>query len=166
MNIRLPVQFLAISSLALGVVGQPAFSTENGPAADVQALKAISTKFVESWNHHRAEEMSSLFMEDAKFTNFIGIVWNGRNEIIGAHRKIHETLFKDSTLSERDTEIRFIRPDVAVTYFKWHLEGGLERGTLQPSGPREGFLNFVVVKGRDGWKISSAQNTDIKNLKN
>lgn len=90
------------------------------------------------------------------------MVWKSAAEATDAHAKAFETLFRDSTLSEVESEVRFVSSSVAVSHFRWKLVGGIDRVTQKESGPREGYLLFVLEKGEKGWRIHTAQNTDIR----
>lgn len=55
-----------------------------------------------------------------------------------------------------DIEIRFLRKDVALAHVSWQLFAD-----ARTSSPRHGVLLFVLTRGKEGWQIASAQNTEI-----
>jgi uncharacterized protein (TIGR02246 family) len=125
-----------------------------------QDLKVLASAFVKAWNVHDMDALANLFDREADFVNVVGIWWQGREAIRQAHIQSHQTIFKDSTLSEDATTVKFITPDIALAHMTWTLNGHLTPdGTPGPS--RHGILSFVMKREGKDWLIRSAQNTDI-----
>jgi hypothetical protein len=77
-----------------------------------------------------------------------------------SRRSIHAARLKTSLLTALETEIRFLRPDVALIHVHWELTGQAgPDGAVLPT--RQGILSHVVVKTGGKWRITSTQNTDI-----
>src|SRR6476469_9288404 len=79
--------------------------------------------FVEGWNQHNAKIFSSVFAEDADFTNVMGDNVKGRTAVEEKHEAHFKTIWAHSTLTIIKNKIRFIKPDVAAVDAWWKLEG-------------------------------------------
>ena len=115
--------------------------------------------FVRAFNTHDAKTFGSLFAEDADWVSVAGIRVKGRAKIQAEHEEAFNTFFKMTTLASTGTEVRLVRPEVAVLHFNWELNGQLDPEG-KPRNPRRGIITIVAVKQVDGWKISAGQNTN------
>lgn len=136
------------------------FAQVLGADNEEQAVKAVQIVFQESWNQHDMEKLASLFADDADFVNVLGMRWVGRAAIKEAHIQTHNSIFKKSRLTINETNVRFVKPDVAVTRSFWNLVGHTTP-TGEPGPPRKGIVTNVLVKQNDKWEIIVTQNTDI-----
>jgi uncharacterized protein (TIGR02246 family) len=128
---------------------------------DEGTIRRMATRSAETWNAHDMDAMAELFMEDADFVNVGGIRLKGRARIRDEHAKLHEMQFKDSVLTLRSVDVRFLKPDVALVHIDWRMEGDRDPdGTSR--APRDGVMSWVVVRQRDDWRISSAHNTHVR----
>ena len=125
-----------------------------------EEVKAVLISFQESWNQHDIEKLANLFAEDADFVNVLGMRWVGRSAIRDAHVQSHNTIFKNSRLTNSETIVRFVKPDVAVTRTFWSLVGHTTP-TGETGQPRKGIITNVIVKQNEKWQIIVSQNTDI-----
>jgi uncharacterized protein (TIGR02246 family) len=116
--------------------------------------------FTNAWNSHDAAALAALFAEDADFVNVVGIWWRDRRAIEEAHAFAHRTFFRNSRLSMDEVAVKHLGTDLATVHCTWTLVGQEEPdGTV--GEPRRGILLFVVSRGPEGWRIRTAQNTDI-----
>lgn len=142
----------------------------------IPATAAVSRTvagFAEDWNRHDMVAFASLFARDADFVNVGGTWWRGRASIQEHHAYSHGTIaatdsvgaggharyygiFRHSTITFDSTEVRLLRPDVALARVAWHLTGD-----ARISGRRTGRLLFVLVRTGEAWRITAAQNTEI-----
>jgi len=129
-------------------------------ATEEEAVKNVLNSFQDCWNRHDMEGFATLFAEDADFVNVRGMRWVGRAAIKEAHTQTHAGIFKASRITIKETIIRFIKPDVAVSRSFWDLVGHTTP-TGEPAPPRKGILTNVLVKQNDKWQIVVTQNTDI-----
>jgi uncharacterized protein (TIGR02246 family) len=103
---------------------------------------------------------AQLFSEDAEFVNVVGLWWKGREAIKRAHEFTHATMFKDSSLTITDVQVRFPVANIAIARARWRLEGHVSpEGEALPA--RTGILLNVLLATRDGWIIIDSQNTDV-----
>jgi uncharacterized protein (TIGR02246 family) len=124
-------------------------------------IRRTATRFAETWNAHDMDAMSELFAEYADFVDVGGARLKGRARIRDGHAKRHEMQFKESVLTVRSVDVRFLKPDVALVHVEW----GMERDR-DPDGtsraPRNGVMSWVVVRQRDDWRIASSHNTNAR----
>jgi len=144
----------AANLFALGQAGQQT------QTADEQAIYGVMDSFMDAWNHHDAKAWTSVFTEDADFTNVLGVSASGRSDIEQFHANVFATIFKDSHQRYTGIKIRFIRPDVAAVDVHWEMTG-----STSPAGDpvplRQGLLNFTMTKNHDIWQIVVMHNMNL-----
>lgn len=140
--------------------------------SDEDGVRKTMNRFAEAWNRHDMDALAALFAADADFVNVGGRWLKGRQEIHADHAFKHATIrpdspgvnaparaygiFRMSTFRLDRIEVRFIHDDVAVAHGEWTL-----LGDARTSEPRNGMMSFVVMRDRDHWVVSAAQNTEI-----
>lgn len=129
-------------------------------ADDEQAIKQVEARWQDAWNRHDVDALAALFTEDASFVQVAGRRWDGPEDIRKNHALVHAMQFKESVWTNRDLDIRFLAPDIALIHQTWSMAGDKNPdGTPRP--PRDGIFTQVFVK-RDGkWLITASQNTNI-----
>ncbi|HEY6272243.1 MAG TPA: SgcJ/EcaC family oxidoreductase [Terriglobales bacterium] len=141
-------------------------------ANDTQDVQKVVEGFATAWNNHDMDSFGRLFAPDADFVNVTGILMKGRYEIQSHHAWSHGAIpesthvpqtqpknygiFKNSTMKFDTIEVRFLRKDVALAHVNWQLFGDARSST-----PRSGVFLFVLNRGKQGWQIATAQNTEI-----
>jgi uncharacterized protein (TIGR02246 family) len=113
-----------------------------------------------------AHAFSMVFHEDADFTNVWGMTAHGRKAIEEFHRPLLEgdgagpiPSFKHAQLQVLDTQIRFLRPDVASVDTTWTQTGAVQNG--RDMGLRKGLLMLIATKQGDDWGIAVMHNMDL-----
>jgi len=137
--------------------------TKAGPLSheeDEKGIKQTLRGCVDAWNRHDANAFSMPFVEDADFTNVVGMSAHGRTEIEKFHAAMFATNFKDSHLAMPDTKIRFITPDVAAVDVRWEIAGAKTRDG-QEVPLRKGLLNFIMTRSSSQWLITVMHNMDL-----
>jgi uncharacterized protein (TIGR02246 family) len=124
-------------------------------SADEAGVRKTADAYSEGWNRHDSQALAALFTEDAYWVDVHGGYFRGRAEIYRLHEAIHTRWQKDSRTVHTATDIRFIRPDVAVAAIHWELTGDAR-------GPdvRRGVMTFVFSQDGSRWLIAAAQNTE------
>jgi uncharacterized protein (TIGR02246 family) len=119
----------------------------------------VAVCFQEAWNAHDMSAFGRLFRPDATFVNRFATFWRGVDAIVEGHRGIHETIYRDSTLSNAVHSIDRIAEDVAVVHF-WSR---LTTGAAHPAGRYQvDTLLITVLTRRDGeWRIQAAENVTL-----
>jgi uncharacterized protein (TIGR02246 family) len=103
----------------------------------------------------------ALFHDDATFVNRFAHYVRGVAEIIGLHKPIHETIYRDSTLTNELISVVPVSSDVAIVHF-WSR---LATGTAHPAGPHEvdTLILAVLTQRQGGWKIKALENVTLTN---
>lgn len=127
--------------------------------ADRAAIGDLQVRQAAAWNRHDAAAYAELFTPDGDVVNVLGWWWKGRAEI---ERKLSEAfayLFRESTLTITDVDVRFLDPQCAVAHVRWEMKGAkVPPGAPEP--PRVGIQLQVLQKRNDRWQIASFQNTN------
>ena len=90
-----------------------------------------------------------------------GALWKGRAEIEQKHRASHATIFRDSTLSVEEVDVRFLTPEIAIAHVLTALVGQkMADGTVV--SPRRALLTQVLQKQSGKWMIVASHNTDVR----
>jgi uncharacterized protein (TIGR02246 family) len=129
------------------------------PAAEVAAICELQERQANAWNAHDAAAYADLFTADGDVVNVLGWWWRDRAEI---ERKLIEAfayVFRDSTLTITDVDVRLLAADVAIAHVCWKMEGA-KAPPGAPHPPRQGIQLQVLRKAHDGWRITSFQNTN------
>jgi uncharacterized protein (TIGR02246 family) len=120
----------------------------------------IPRAFARAWMDRDAGALAALFVEDADFVNVVGIWWEDRAAIEGAHRYGLESFFAQSRLSVGRIKTRALGAEAAVVHARLRLTGQ-RRPDGTEAGPRSTILVLVAERTPAGWRVVAAQNTDI-----
>ncbi|QHT66913.1 SgcJ/EcaC family oxidoreductase [Rhodocytophaga rosea] len=151
--------FILLIILVLTIVSVRAQTQAN--ASDTKAIEALASGWQAAWNNRDAAALSSLLAEEVDFVTVIGPKgWlKGRKEFLEAHAWMLKNIFTESVWTNKETHIKFIRPDLAIARVLWETTGDRVRhrkyGEL-----REGIFTWVVEKKQGNWLIISSQNTE------
>jgi uncharacterized protein (TIGR02246 family) len=124
---------------------------------DEAAIRALEARQPEAWNKHDAKAYANLFTEDGDCVNIVGWWWRGRAEIEKKLTDAYVYVFKESTLTITNVDIRFLTSDVAVAHVRWTMTGA-----RTPSGlpvPQQGIQTHVLQKQNGQWLLAAFQNT-------
>ncbi len=138
------------------ILPKPAFSADR--SADDEAIRTLERRQQEAWNRHDAKAYADLFTEDGDVVNVVGWRWKGRAEIERKLAAGYVYVFRDSTLTITNVDVKFLSPQVAVAHVRWTMVGA-----KTPPGipePREGIQTQVLQKHEGKWLIAAFQNTN------
>lgn len=121
----------------------------------------IPEAFVDAWNDRAPERIGALFDEDAEFVNVTGLWWHDRAAIQQAHAYGLKRIFSRSTLSLRETRVKWLADDIAVVHAKMELRGQSAAAGVPAPRTRRTIFSFVVHETVEGWRCASAHNTDV-----
>ena len=133
-------------------------STSAAQARDEQAIRDLQVRQADAWNRHDAKAYAKLFTEDGDVVNVVGWWWKGRSQIESRLAAGYAFVFRESTLSITDVQVRFLSPTIAVAHVLWTMTGA-----KTPAGipePRQGIQLQVLKKSGADWLIASFQNTN------
>jgi uncharacterized protein (TIGR02246 family) len=121
--------------------------------------ETITSRFEAAWNAHDMQAFAALFHPDATFVNRLATYWRGVDAIVAGHRRIHETIYRDSTLEIDAPDVDVLSADAAILHF-WTR---LTTGAAHPAGPHQAdTLVLAVLTRRDGdWRIQAAENVTL-----
>ena len=149
---------ISILLIVLILIVLPVAAQTKGNAKDQEAIKNIALKWQDAWNQHDMKALAALVAEDIDLITVGGTWLKSRKEFEENHAKSHETMFKESVLTMKNTEVKFIKSDVAVAHVEWSVIGVKDPdGT--PRQQQQGIFTWVVEKRKGKWLIIAAQNT-------
>ena len=142
-------------SLLFFAVGASAYQS-----ADETAIRNLQTRQQEAWKHHDAKAYAGLFTEDADVVNVVGWWWKGRTEIESKLARAFTFIFRDSTLTITDVQIKFTTPQIAVAHVSWTMAGAKSPDGSPLHLPQKGIQTQLLQKQSGAWLISAFQNTN------
>jgi ketosteroid isomerase-like protein len=164
-----------ISTVLAAVAVLTSLFANHLPAAqnDAEDVRKVVAGFATAWNHHDLDAFGKLFAPDADFINVAGVLWTGRQSIQAQHAyshgvipanslgfseedRRHYGIFKNSTLTFDQIDVRSPRKGIAIAHVNWEL-----LGDDRTQNSRRGVFTFVLTRQNVGWLIASAQNTEI-----
>lgn len=129
-----------------------------GSSDDEAAIRALEARQPEAWNKHDAKAYANLFTEDGDCVNVVGWWWKGKADIEKKLTDAYIYVFKESTLTVKDVDIRFLTADFAIAHVRWTMTGA-----RTPAGipvPQQGIQTHVLQKQNGQWLIAAFQNTN------
>lgn len=145
----------AFAGVVLIVFATPCLSQT---AADRAQVEALPERFSRAWATHDGRELAKIMSPDVDFIN-VGAIWLRGGNFAVYHDRILKGRFKSSTNVPLQTNVRFLRPDIAVVRWSWRIDGETAAdGSPQPS--RYGLMTMVAEKRNRAWLVTDAQNTN------
>ena len=127
--------------------------------ADESAIRdLVGSRQQQAWNQHDARAYAALFAEDGVVVNVVAWWWKGSSEIESNLTRMFANIFRESTLTFSQVDVRFLTPDVAIAHARWTMTGA-----HMPPGlpePREGLQTLTVQKRNGKWLIAAFHNTN------
>ena len=128
------------------------------PPRDEAAIRQVQVQQAEAWNRHDATAYAALFTADGDVVNVVGWWWKGRSEIERKLTAAFAYVFRESTMTITDVQVRFLSSSTAIAHVRWTMTGA-----KTPPGvpePRQGIELQVLQKQKGKWLIVSFQNTN------
>jgi len=100
-----------------------------------------------------------IMSEDVDFVT-VGLTWlHGRADFEKYHARLIADRFNDISVTVLKTNVRFMRPDIAVVRYSWSVAGDRNvDGSARPQ--RFGMMTMIAEKRRDAWTVTQAQNVN------
>ena len=146
----------SVAILVLAFVSEIAAADRKADEAAIRDV--VQTRQQQAWNQHDAKAYAALFAEDGDLVNVVGWWWRGRREIASKLTDAFAFVFRDSTLTITEVNVRFLTPEIAVTHMRWTMSGARTPPTIPE--PREGIQTLVLQKLGGNWVIAAFQNTN------
>src|SRR5688572_4067097 len=119
LTIKLLTALATFTLLVLTVAAQDG-TTKRGSAEDEAAIRENVKQMETGWNTKSGSLFARPFAEDADYVVINGMYVRGRDNIEQGHTQIFSTIYKNTTVSLKVKQIRFLRPDVAVVHVTAH----------------------------------------------
>ena len=110
--------------------------------------------FQTAWNTHDMPALGALFDPQATFVNRL-------EEIVALHARIHQTIYRDSTLENALIDVDHVADGVAIVHF-WSR---LSAGTAHPAGANavDTLILAVLTRHNEAWRIRALENVTLTN---
>jgi len=153
--------FILLTLACVPSLGCYSQATEKYRADDVQALNNVAQEWERSWNSHDMNALATLFANDVDFVTKSGTWFKGKEATMNHHKQNHATIFKNSTWTKDNVEIKYVKPDLAIIHIGWGMSGDSHHdGT--PSSPRHGLSTWVLKKRDAQWLLLAVHNANIE----
>ncbi len=149
---------LAVLSLLSLAISFPQAAFCNSHEQDEADIRNVQTRQEAAWNRHDAKAYANLFTEDGECVNVVGWFWKGRAEIERKLTDAHAFVFRESVLTIKEVEIKFLGPEIAVAHVRWTMVGARTPGAIPK--PQQGIEIQVLQKQAGKWLIVTFQNTN------
>ena len=145
---------LLFAALALSIAAAPLGAQTK---ADEEAVRKLPQAFADAWAKHDGHELAKIMTDDVDFVT-VGATWiHGRADFEKYHTRLLSGRFKESSTTLLQTEVRFLRPDIAVVHWSWTMVGD-----KNPDGSardrRYGMMTMVAEKRNGAWLVVASQN--------
>jgi uncharacterized protein (TIGR02246 family) len=148
---------------ALGIFFWPSVlqaQAGTGSPADVQAIRAIESRWEAAWNHHDISAMVALGTPDADWVNLAGEWFKGRGAFAKSLEGLHSGKVKASTWKTEEVQVKFLTPTIAIVHV-YFSSSGERNPDGSPMPPRRGIFTRAEVKRNGRWLIVASQATKI-----
>ncbi|MEU2256114.1 SgcJ/EcaC family oxidoreductase [Nocardia xishanensis] len=134
-----------------------------GAAATPEAVAeicAVLDRLTEAWAAGDADAFGSVFTEDATYTTYVGTYYEGKADLVEAHRALFDGFLKGTELADSYLGIRFYGPDTAVVTSR----GDTYKGERKSAGELTKTQTYTLVKQDGRWLIAAFHNTKRGNV--
>ena len=124
---------------------------------DEEALRKLPQAFSDAFSKHDGHELAKIMADDVDFVT-VGAWWiHGRPDFEKYHTRLLSGRFREATITPLQTQVRFLRPDMAVVHWSWSIAGDRNPdGSLRQ--PRYGLMTMVAEKRNGAWLVVVSQN--------
>ncbi|WP_034484048.1 SgcJ/EcaC family oxidoreductase [Actinomadura oligospora] len=128
-------------------------------AADIAAIVSVLDRLTAAWNAGDGTAYGAEFTYDATYITYVGTLYQGAEEIGGAHQVLFDTFVKGTKLASETQSIRLTSPDSALVITRGATHKGDAPSRLDK------IQTYTFVREADGaWRIAAFQNTKRKPL--
>jgi len=126
--------------------------------AESAIRELVGVRQQQAWNQHDAHAYAELFAENADVVNVVAWWWKGRSEIESNLTRMFANIFRESTLTLRQVDVRFLTTRVAIAHARWTMTGAHMLPGLPE--PHEGLQTLTMEKRNGKWLIAAFHNTN------
>ncbi len=123
-------------------------------------ISELLDKFIKFWNDKNIDCFCDLFVEKAEFTDVIGQVAIGIDEIKKQHEFPFSKTMKKAVLTFNEIRARALSPELVIVTASWETKHNLTPDGLD-APDRNGIIQIIAKKIEDNYKIALVHNTDI-----
>jgi uncharacterized protein (TIGR02246 family) len=124
---------------------------------DTAGIRDALDRMVAAWDAGDARAFADEFTEHASYVIYVGLVYQGRDEIERGHQPVFEKWQKGTRMSMLVRSIRLLDDTTAVVL----TEGGIGRRRIR----RDKVQTYTFQRGTDGrWRCAAFQNTKKNRL--
>ena len=146
---------ILLTCIAVGAMPQVLGSS----AEDEQAIRQLAQQYETGWNTHNMDLLGRMRTVDSDFVTVTGEHRKGRTASMAQLAEQHRTQFRDSTWTNEQVSVQFLRPDIALVHIEWAIQGDRNPDDT-PRPPRKGIFTWMVLKEGGEWKLRAAHNTN------
>ena len=123
--------------------------------ADKAAVVGLTQRLVTAWASRDADAFADLFVTDGTMI-LPGVFCTGRSEIRAFMKNAFETQYKDTQVTGKPLNMRFLASGVAVLL----TEGGvMAKGETEVSADRAIRATWLAVRRDKQWRLANYQNS-------
>ena len=132
-------------------------------AQDELDVRAVIKTMETAWNAHDYSftGKNDIFDPNAALINPVGMYWKNKAEILKAMQVFGETRFKFTSTKYNIKAVKFLAPTVALVTMSAKDVVEQDSPVGKKGDSSEGMYFITLVKGGNGWKITSLQVTEI-----
>ena len=128
-------------------------------------LKKIIQQQELDWNKNDMKSFSNAFSEDAVLINFLGMYWQGKENIITQFSHINDCCIKPTSVKFDWIDSNILSENAAVAHIKETLTAkedyAVPGGIVKKGAVNTKFITAVFEKKNNIWKIVSMQVTQV-----
>lgn len=133
--------------------------------AQTEDLKKIIQQQESDWNKNDMKSFSNTFSEDAVLINFLGMYWQGKENIITQFSHINDCCIKPTAVKFDWIDSKILSENAAVARIKETLTAkedyAVPGGVVKKGAVNTKFITAVFEKKNNIWKIVSMQVTQV-----
>ncbi|GAA4378734.1 SgcJ/EcaC family oxidoreductase [Hymenobacter koreensis] len=155
-NMKTLFSFLLALVLATASQAQSAKTT-----ADEKAVLQVLEGTVDAWNKHDLNLYFRHFAPEAQWVNVVGMWWQNTSEHRYALDIFMQLMFNKTKHTTLRSEVRMLRPDLALVRSAWKLDGWVMPDGKDMSDVSTGVLTMIMEKRKGQWLVIDGHNTSI-----
>jgi uncharacterized protein (TIGR02246 family) len=130
-------------------------TTPQTSAGDQAAVAALTQRVIAAWAYADADSFADTFTEDGTMT-LPGAYKKGREEIRAYLKEAYANQYKDTQVTGKPVDLRFLSPDVALLL----TQGGvLAAGETEVSDDQAIRAAWTCVRQDGDWYLAAYQNS-------
>ena len=132
-------------------------------AQDELDVRAVIKTMETAWNAHDYSftGKNDIFDPNAALINPVGMYWKNKAEILKAMQVFGETRFKFTSTQYNIKSVKFLAPTVALVTMSAKDVVEQDSPVGKKGDSSEGMYFISLLKGGNGWKITSLQVTEV-----